>query len=67
LARCWRGAAEKIGFHCLDKGYDHGFRQITTRTKPITSPDDLHGFKFRLPVAPALIALFRHLGASPTR
>jgi TRAP-type transport system periplasmic protein len=66
LGKMLRGAAEKIGFHCLDKGYDHGFRQITTRTKPITSPDDLHGFKIRLPVAPALIALFRHLGASPT-
>ncbi|MGD0431443.1 MAG: TRAP transporter substrate-binding protein [Acetobacteraceae bacterium] len=61
-----RGAAEKIGFYCLDKGYDHGFRQITSRTRPIASPDDLHGFKIRLPVAPTLIALFRHLGASPT-
>jgi TRAP-type C4-dicarboxylate transport system substrate-binding protein len=48
------------------KGYDHGFRQITTRTKPINGPDDLHGFKIRLPVAPYLISLFRHLGASPT-
>ena len=31
-----------------------------------TSPDDLRGFKIRLPVAPYLISLFRHLGASPT-
>ena len=61
-----RSTAEQIGFYCLDKGYDHGFRQITTRTKPITSPDDLRGFKIRLPVAPYLISLFRHLGASPT-
>ena len=61
-----RGVAEEIGFHCMDKTYDHGFRQITTRTKPINSPDDLRGFKIRLPVAPYLIALFRHLGASPT-
>ena len=61
-----RAAAEQIGLYCLDKGYDHGFRQITTRTKPIDSPDDLHGFKIRLPVAPYLISLFRHLGASPT-
>ena len=61
-----RGIAEQIGLYCLDKGYDHGFRQITTRTKPITSPDDLRGFKIRLPVAPYLISLFRHLGASPT-
>src|SRR5581483_5576710 len=61
-----RAAAEQIGLYCLDKGYDHGFRQITTRTKPINSPDDLKGFKIRLPVAPYLISLFRHLGASPT-
>jgi TRAP-type transport system periplasmic protein len=61
-----RGLAEKIGFHALDKCYDHGFREITTRTKPIEKPDDLKGFKIRLPVAPYLISLFQHLGASPT-
>ena len=61
-----RSASEQIGLYCLPKGYDHGFRQITTRTKPITGPDDLKGFKIRLPVAPYLISLFRHLGASPT-
>jgi tripartite ATP-independent transporter DctP family solute receptor len=61
-----RGAAEEIGLYCMDKGYDHGFRQVTTRTKPITGPGDLKGFKIRLPVAPYLISLFRHLGASPT-
>ena len=66
LGNMLRGVAEQIGFYCLDKGYDHGFRQITTRTKPITSPADLRGFKIRLPVAPYLISLFRHLGASPT-
>ncbi|MGA3401442.1 MAG: TRAP transporter substrate-binding protein [Acetobacteraceae bacterium] len=66
LGNMIRGAAEQIGLHCLDKAYDHGYRQITTRTKPIVSPDDLHGFKIRLPVAPYLISLFRHLGASPT-
>ena len=38
LGNMLRGAAEQIGLYCLDKGYDHGFRQITTRTKPITGP-----------------------------
>jgi len=66
LGNMLRGAAEQIGLYCLEKGYDHGFRQITTRTKPITEPGDLHGFKIRLPVAPYLLSLFRHLGASPT-
>ena len=66
LGNMLRGVAEGIGIYCLDKGWDHGFRQITTRTKPIATPDDLHGFKIRLPVAPFLVSLFRHLGASPT-
>ena len=57
---------EQIGFHVLDRCFDHGFRHITTRTKPINVPDDLKGFKIRLPVAPYLITLFKHLGASPT-
>jgi tripartite ATP-independent transporter DctP family solute receptor len=66
LGKMLRDVAEGIGFYCLDKGYDHGFRQVTTRTRPIASPDDLRGFKIRLPVAPFLVSLFRHLGASPT-
>ena len=66
LGNLLRGMAEQTGLYCLEKAFDHGYRQITTRTKPINSPDDLHGFKIRLPVAPLLIALFRHLGASPT-
>jgi tripartite ATP-independent transporter DctP family solute receptor len=66
LGKMLRNVAEGIGFYCLDKGWDHGFRQVTTRTKPIANPDDLHGFKIRLPVAPFLVSLFRHLGASPT-
>jgi tripartite ATP-independent transporter DctP family solute receptor len=61
-----RGIAEQIGFHCIDKCPDHGFRQITSKSKPINSPDDLKGMKIRLPVAPYLIALFKALGASPT-
>jgi tripartite ATP-independent transporter DctP family solute receptor len=61
-----RGLAEQIGFHVVHNCYDHGFREITTRTKPIERPEDLKGFKIRLPVAPYFIALFQRLGASPT-
>jgi tripartite ATP-independent transporter DctP family solute receptor len=61
-----RQISEKIGFHCMSKCFDHGFREITSRSKPITVPGDLKGFKIRLPVAPYLISLFQHLGASPT-
>jgi tripartite ATP-independent transporter DctP family solute receptor len=61
-----RGLSEQIGLFCMDKCFDHGFREITSRRKPIVTPDDLHGMKIRLPVAPYLLSLFRHLGASPT-
>lgn len=65
LGQFLRGLADDMGVHALDRPYDHGYRDITTRTKPIVTPDDLHGLKIRLPIAPFLIALFRHLGASP--
>src|ERR1700737_1834972 len=64
--RARRGIAEQIGFHVVHNCYDHGFREITTRTKPIEKQEDLKGFKIRLPVAPYFIALFQRLGASPT-
>jgi len=66
LGNYLRGIAEQIGFHCIEKCPDHGFRQITSKSKPINTPDDLKGMKIRLPVAPYLIALFKALGASPT-
>src|ERR1700730_7077935 len=61
-----RGLSETVGLYCMDKAFDHGFREITMKSKPINMPDDLKGVKIRLPVAPLFIALFQHLGASPT-
>ena len=66
LGLWYRGLAEKQGLYALPQAFDHGFRNITTRNKPINTPDDLRGFKIRLPVAPTLIALFKSLGAAPT-
>jgi tripartite ATP-independent transporter DctP family solute receptor len=66
LGAMLRGLVDDLGLHALDQPFDHGYRDITTRTKPIVTPDDLRGLKIRLPVAPFLISLFRHLGASPT-
>ena len=66
LGNYCRGLSEKAGLYCMDKAFDHGFREITMKSKPINTPDDLKGVKIRLPVAPLFIALFQHLGASPT-
>jgi len=61
-----RGVVSKLGLHALDKVWDNGFRQITTSTKAIAGPDDLKGFKIRVPVSPMWTSLFKSLGASPT-
>jgi tripartite ATP-independent transporter DctP family solute receptor len=66
LGKYCRDISEKVGLHCLDKAFDHGFRQITMKSKPINGPNDLKGVKIRLPVAPLFISLFKALGASPT-
>ena len=61
-----RGVIGKIGLHALDKVWDNGFRQITTSTRPIGTPEDLKSFKIRVPVSPQWTSLFKALGASPT-
>ena len=55
---------QKANLHAF-KVWDNGFRQITTSTKPINRPDDLQGFKIRVPVSPIYVSMFKALGASP--
>lgn len=66
MGKYMRGVISKLGIHALDKMFDNGFRQITTGTKPIQTPEDLKGFKIRVPVSPQWTSLFKSLGASPT-
>jgi TRAP-type C4-dicarboxylate transport system substrate-binding protein len=47
-----RGVIAKVNLHAFDKLWDIGFRQITSSTKPILIPEDLKGFKIRVPVSP---------------
>lgn len=61
-----RRAIAKHGLHALDKIWDNGFREITTSTKPIRTPEDLEGFKIRVPVSPLWTSMFRAFGAAPT-
>src|SRR5215469_13060543 len=61
-----RAAIEKSNLIALDKMWDNGYRQITSSTHPINGPEDLKGFKIRVPVSPLWTSMFKALGASPT-
>jgi TRAP-type transport system periplasmic protein len=61
-----RGEFAKVGLHVLPKCLDNGYRNITASAKPIVTPDDLKGFKIRVPGNPLWVTLFKTLGAAPT-
>jgi len=54
------------GLSVMKNFWENGFRQITSSTKPITTPDDLRGFKIRVPVAPLWVSMFKAFGCGPT-
>ena len=60
-----RADIAKTGLHPMTNIWDEGFREITTSTKPINTPEDLKGFKIRVPPSPISLSLFQHLGAAP--
>lgn len=62
-----RERISKVGLHAHESIWDAGgFRQISSGTRPITTPEDLKGFKIRVPPGPLWISLFQALGAGPT-
>lgn len=60
-----RKSIEKANLVPFATTWDNGFRQITTSTKPIRTPDDLRNFKIRVPVVPLWVSMFSALGAAP--
>ena len=60
-----RAAIDKAGLHAFESMWDNGYRQMTSSVKPINTPDDLKGFKIRVPVSPLWTSMFRAFGASP--
>ncbi len=60
-----RGQIAKANIVAMDKIWDNGFRQITSSSRPITSPDDLKGFKIRVPVSPLWTSMFKAFDAAP--
>lgn len=61
-----RGEIAKRGLLAMDRIWDNGFRQMTTSTKPIRTPEDIRGLKLRVPVSPLWTSMFTAFGASPT-
>lgn len=61
-----RGEIAKRGLHAFSKMYDNGYREITSSTKPVRTPEDLSGFKIRVPASPLWTSMFKAFGASPT-
>jgi tripartite ATP-independent transporter DctP family solute receptor len=50
----------------MEKIWDNGFRQITSSARPIAAPQDMKGFKVRVPVSPLWTSMFKALEAAPT-
>ena len=61
-----RAALTKVNLFAFEHVLDNGYRNITTSTKAINTPDDLKGFKIRVPGIPLWISMFKALGAAPT-
>jgi tripartite ATP-independent transporter DctP family solute receptor len=53
------------GLHAFRFGFDNGFHQLTTRTRPIRTVDDLVGMTIRTPVQKMTVDFFESLGAKP--
>ncbi len=60
-----RAAFAKANLVPQAKIWDHGFRQVTSGTRQVATPEDLNGFKIRVPLSPALTSLFKAFGAAP--
>ncbi|OMI08617.1 ABC transporter substrate-binding protein [Bradyrhizobium brasilense] len=60
-----RAQIAKTPIMAVSKPWDNGFRHITSSGREIKTPDDLKGFRLRVPAAPNLTSLFLALGAGP--
>jgi TRAP-type transport system periplasmic protein len=60
-----RGEITKANLVVMDKIWDNGFRETTSSTRPINGPDDLKGFKIRVPVSPLWTSMFKAFDAAP--
>ncbi|HEX3182356.1 MAG TPA: TRAP transporter substrate-binding protein [Beijerinckiaceae bacterium] len=60
-----RAQIAKANLHAFGRIWENGFRQITSSTREIKTPDDLKGFKIRVPASPLWTSMFKAFDASP--
>jgi tripartite ATP-independent transporter DctP family solute receptor len=60
-----RDQIAKTNLLALEKIWDNGFRQTTTSTKPVNTPDDFRGMKLRVPPSPLWTSMFKAFDAAP--
>jgi len=60
-----RDQIAKTNLMAMEKIWDNGFRQTTTSTKPIGTPDDFRGLKLRVPPSPLWTSMFKAFDAAP--
>lgn len=65
LGQYVRAQIAKANLVAMEKIWDNGFRQTTSSTKPIQGPDDLKGFKIRVPVSPLWTSMYKAFDAAP--
>src|ERR1700722_76814 len=60
-----RAQIAKTNLLAMEKIWDNGFRQTTTSTKPIATPDDFRGMKLGVPPSPLWTSMFKAFDAAP--
>lgn len=56
---------ERLGMVAMERCWDFGFRQLTSRKRPVKSAADVEGLKIRTPIDPDLVGMFQALKAAP--
>jgi len=60
-----RAEIAKAGLFAQEKIWDLSWKTMTSSRTPILTPEDLNGFKIRVPAGALLVSFFKALGASP--
>jgi TRAP-type transport system periplasmic protein len=66
FAEMMKPVEEQAGFVYLGLLCERAPRQLTTRSKPVHSPQDLRGLRIRVPEIATSVEVFKAWGASPT-